>query len=80
VAAIVWVDLRDANGKLMGRYDPKRRLLEIQHRRVKTIFDFVRCVDAIWEKVKHLVLRMIAQTIRDCRGEGWPHPWFSGWM
>jgi len=42
VAAIVWVDLRDANGKLMGRYDPKRRLLEIQHRRVKTIFDLTQ--------------------------------------
>jgi hypothetical protein len=35
----MWIDLRDAGGRLLARYDPARRLLEIQRRGVKTLID-----------------------------------------
>lgn len=34
-----WVELRTAEGRMVCRYDPERRLIEHVHRRVKTLFD-----------------------------------------
>jgi hypothetical protein len=37
-----WVDLRGHDGKLLGRFDPTRDLLEIRHRGVSTIIDLAQ--------------------------------------
>lgn len=36
---MTYKELRDEHGHLVGRYDPKRKLLEIKHGRVKSLFD-----------------------------------------
>lgn len=38
-AANTFVELRDVNGRLLARYDPERRLLEIRRQHRVVLFD-----------------------------------------
>jgi len=53
-----WVELRQGNeptGKLLAKYDPKRGLLEIQQRGIKTLFDLTRYKESYIIKGKESV-------------------------